>query len=54
MVFDGKTVVPPSTMLTTGRPAASPVTTTHMAREESAAPAFALFDEPDSGSHGAD
>ena len=37
-----------------GRPAASPVTTTHMAREESVAPAFALFDEPDSGSHGGD
>ena len=31
-----------------GRPAASPVTTTHTAREE-AAPAFSLFDEPDSG-----
>jgi DNA transformation protein len=31
-----------------GRPAAAPVTTTHMAREE-AAPAFRLFDEPDSG-----
>jgi DNA transformation protein and related proteins len=31
-----------------GRPAASPVTTTHTAREE-AAPAFRLFDEPDSG-----
>lgn len=37
-----------------GRPAAAPVTTTHMAREESAAPAFALFDEPDAGSHGHD
>ena len=32
-----------------GRPAAAPVTTTHAAREESAAPAFRLFDEPDSG-----
>jgi DNA transformation protein len=31
-----------------GRPAAAPVTTTHMAREE-AAPTFRLFDEPDSG-----
>lgn len=31
-----------------GRPAAAPVTTTHVAREE-AAPAFSLFDEPDSG-----
>lgn len=31
-----------------GRPAAAPVTTTHHAREE-AAPAFSLFDEPDSG-----
>ncbi|MGN6153386.1 MAG: TfoX/Sxy family protein [Lysobacteraceae bacterium] len=31
-----------------GRPAASPVITTHTAREE-AAPAFSLFDEPDSG-----
>lgn len=30
-----------------GRPAAAPVTTTHHAREE-AAPAFSLFDEPDS------
>jgi DNA transformation protein and related proteins len=29
-----------------GRPAAAPVTTTHIAREE--APAFNLFDEPDS------
>jgi DNA transformation protein len=29
-----------------GRPAAAPVTTTHIAREE-AAPAFSLFDEPD-------
>mgnify|MGYP001765271450 CR=1 FL=1 len=37
-----------------GRPAAAPVTTTHMPREESAAPAFALFDEPDSGGHGHD
>ena len=33
-----------------GRPAASPVTTTHSHREEDAAPAFSLFDEPDSGS----
>lgn len=32
-----------------GRPAASPVTTTHTAREEDSAPAFNLFDEPDSG-----
>lgn len=32
-----------------GRPAASPVTTTHTTREEDAAPAFNLFDEPDSG-----
>lgn len=32
-----------------GRPAAAPVTTTHVAREETAAPAFRLFDEPDSG-----
>ncbi len=32
-----------------GRPAAAPVTTTHAVREESAAPAFSLFDEPDSG-----
>ena len=31
-----------------GRPVASPVTTTHTVREE-AAPAFRLFDEPDSG-----
>jgi hypothetical protein len=31
-----------------GRPAAAPVTTTHMARED-AAPTFRLFDEPDSG-----
>jgi DNA transformation protein and related proteins len=30
-----------------GRPAASPVTTTHTAREDSA-PAFTLLDEPDS------
>ncbi len=30
-----------------GRPAASPVTTTHAVREEDAAPAFNLFDEPD-------
>ncbi len=30
-----------------GRPAASPVTTTHTAREEDAVPAFNLFDEPD-------
>ena len=37
-----------------GRPAAAPVTTTHMSREESAAPAFALFDEPDAGGHGHD
>ena len=34
-----------------GRPAASPVTTTHTAREEDSAPAFNLFDEPD-GHHG--
>ncbi|MEQ1512857.1 MAG: TfoX/Sxy family protein [Lysobacteraceae bacterium] len=32
-----------------GRPAASPVTTTHTTREEDSAPAFNLFDEPDSG-----
>ncbi len=32
-----------------GRPAAAPVTTTHATREEAAAPAFRLFDEPDSG-----
>jgi len=32
-----------------GRPAAGPVTTTHIAREEASAPAFSLFDEPDSG-----
>lgn len=32
-----------------GRPAAGPVTTTHAVHEESAAPAFSLFDEPDSG-----
>ena len=31
-----------------GRPAAAPVTTTHTAREDTA-PAFSLFDEPDSG-----
>lgn len=31
-----------------GRPAAAPVTTTHIARED-AAPVFSLFDEPDSG-----
>jgi hypothetical protein len=31
-----------------GRPAAAPVTTTHMAREETV-PALRLFDEPDSG-----
>ncbi len=31
-----------------GRPAASPVTTTHSAREEDSAPSFNLFDEPDS------
>lgn len=30
-----------------GRPAASPVTTTHNAREEDTVPAFSLFDEPD-------
>ena len=30
-----------------GRPAASPVTTTHIMREEDAVPAFSLFDEPD-------
>ncbi len=30
-----------------GRPAASPVTTTHTAREEDAIPAFNMFDEPD-------
>ena len=30
-----------------GRPAASPVTTTHTVREEDAVPAFSLFDEPD-------
>ena len=30
-----------------GRPAASPVTTTHTAREEDTVPAFSLFDEPD-------
>jgi hypothetical protein len=34
-----------------GRPAASPVTTTHTAHEEDSAPAFNLFDEPD-GHHG--
>jgi hypothetical protein len=34
-----------------GRPAASPVTTTHTAREDDAVPAFNLFDEPDSGGH---
>ncbi len=30
-----------------GRPAASPVTTTHAVREDDAVPAFSLFDEPD-------
>ena len=30
-----------------GRPAASPVTTTHTVREEDHVPAFNLFDEPD-------
>lgn len=33
-----------------GRPAAAPVTTTMHAREDIAAPAFNLFDEPDGGS----
>lgn len=32
-----------------GRPAAGPVTTTHMAQEEDASPGFSLFDEPDRG-----
>ena len=32
-----------------GRPVAAPVTTTHSVREEASAPAFSLFDEPDSG-----
>ncbi|MFZ5636013.1 MAG: TfoX/Sxy family protein [Pseudomonadota bacterium] len=32
-----------------GRPVAAPVTTTHTVREETSAPAFSLFDEPDSG-----
>jgi DNA transformation protein and related proteins len=31
-----------------GRPAASPVTTTHNTAREDAVPAFTLFDEPDS------